>query len=448
MAGSTFLRWVVQSYVPKLVLRRSARAGQLGARLAIDPSLWDDPYPVYEQMRAQGPLNRGSVIYGTVSHPVVSEVLRSPQFRVDMGSAQRLPGPVRRIIAASADPWAVGPVEPPSMLAVDPPDHTRYRRLVSKVFTARAVAALEGRIEQIAAELLDDMARRPGPVDLVEAYAGPLPVRVIAEILGVPAEMQPQMLEWGNAAAVTLEPVMRYRQFREATVAIRKIHHWLADHLDALRRNPGQDLLSQLAGLVDDGETLTDVELRATALLVIGAGFETTVNLISNGVALLLDHPDQLARLRQDPSLWPNAVEEILRFDPPVQATGRLAAETTEVAGQRVPAGSYVVTMLAGANRDPEVFDEPGRFDITRHNARDHLAFSSGIHFCLGASLARLEGATALRMLFERFPDLALAGTPVRRRMRVLRGYDRFPVTLGSAPASSSATSLEAATAR
>jgi cytochrome P450 len=433
MAGSTLLRWGIQSWVPKLVLRRAAKAGQIGAQLAIDPAMWEDPYPVYEQMRAQGVINRGALVSGTVSHAAVSEVLRSPDFRVDMGSSKRLPAPVRRMIAAAADPWAIGPVEPPSMLAVDPPDHTRYRRLVSKVFTARAVAALEGRIAEIAERLLDDMAGRSGPVDLVEAYAGPLPVQVIAEILGVPAEMQPHMLEWGNAAAVTLEPVMTYRQFRTASVALRSIHHWLADHLKQLQREPGPDLLSQLAGLVDDGDTLTDVELRATALLVIGAGFETTVNLIGNGVALLLEHPEQLAMLREDPSLWPNAVEEILRFEPPVQATGRLAAEAVEVCGERVPAWTFVVTMLAGANRDPAVFADPHRFDITRSNARDHVAFSAGIHFCLGASLARLEGALALRMLFERFPDLEVAGPLVRRRMRVLRGYDRFPIALSPA---------------
>jgi cytochrome P450 len=175
---------------------------------------------------------------------------------------------------------------------------------------------------------------------------------------------------------------------------------------------------------------LDDVELRATALLVIGAGFETTVNLISNGVAQLLAHPDQLAALQADPSGWGNAVDEILRYDSPVQATVRVAHEETALAGRTVPPGTFVSIMLGGANRDPDVFADPHRFDVTRGNARDHLAFSAGIHFCLGASLARLEGAVALRMLFERFPDLAVDGVPVRRRMRVLRGYEHLPVRL------------------
>lgn len=211
-------------------------------------------------------------------------------------------------------------------------------------------------------------------------------------------------------------------------MALRQIHHWLANHLVELRRNPGDDLLSQLAVLVDQGEALDDVELRATALLVIGAGFETTVNLIANGVVQLLENPDQLHLLRADSALWHNAVEEILRYDSPVQATVRVAAEDTEVGGHPVPAGRFVSLMLGGANRDPAVFEDPSRFDVTRPNARDHLAFSAGIHFCLGASLARLEGATALRMLFERFPDLSLEPGAVRRRMRVLRGYNHLPV--------------------
>jgi cytochrome P450 len=261
-------------------------------------------------------------------------------------------------------------------------------------------------------------------------YAGPLPVRIIAEILGVPEELQPNMLEWGNAAAVTLDPALHYREFKVASQALRQIHHMLADHLVRLKQQPGDDLLSKLAVLVDEGETLNDVELRATALLVIGAGFETTVNLIANGVVQLLNHPDQLAKLQADPSGWPNAVDEILRYDSPVQATVRIAGEDTELAGKRVDAGRFVSLMLGGANRDPDVFPDPNRFDVTRENARDHLAFSAGIHFCLGASLARLEGAVALRKLFERFPDLAIDGTPVRRRMRVLRGYEHLPVRL------------------
>ncbi|MDP9496510.1 MAG: cytochrome P450, partial [Actinomycetota bacterium] len=340
------------------------------------------------------------------------------------------PRPARWLVARTEDPWAVGPAEPPSMLAVDPPDHTRYRSHVAKVFTPRALAALEPRIEQIAAELLDRLPRS-SEVDLIAAYAGPLPVRVICEMLGVPAAMHEQMRAWGDAAGVTLDPAVPYRRYREAQLAVRQMHRWLADHLVALRRAPGDDLLSRLVTTVDDGRTLSDVELRATALLVIGAGFETTVNLLGNGVVQLLAHPEQREPLAADPERWPGAVDEVLRIDPPVQSTLRVAAADVEIDGHAFPSGRFVSLMLGGANRDPEVFPDPDRFDVLRANAREHLAFSAGVHFCLGAALARLEGAVGLRMLLDRFPGLAPSAPPVRRTQRVLRGYARLPVRLG-----------------
>jgi cytochrome P450 len=418
-----------------MMLRREARAGQLGARLAIDRGLWDDPFPLYDAMRAQGALVPGKLVSSSASYDVVREVLRSASFGVGIGSSERLSPIARRALANSTDPWAVGPAEPPSMLAVDPPDHTRYRRLVSKVFTARAVAALEPQVEKIANELLDAMEERAARgeiVDLVDMYCAPLPVAVISEILGVPPHMHSSMLEWGNQAAVTLEVGLRYREFRTADKALRQIHHWLANHLDELRRNPGDDLMSKLAVLTDDGETLNDVELRSTALLVVGAGFETTVNLLGNAVVLFEKHPDQLEILQSDPSRWENAVDEVLRFDSPVQVTVRVAREDTSVAGRPVAAGRGLVLMLAAANRDPQVFTDPDRFDVTRPDARLHLAFSAGIHYCLGAQLARLEAAIALQTLFERFPDLAVTAAPTRRRTRVLHGFERFPVTIGA----------------
>jgi cytochrome P450 len=428
MPRSPFVRWAVQSLGPTLALKRSARAGEIGPRLATDKATWNDPIPWYDALRAQGELVEGKVVHSTASHAVSSEVLRSPVFRVGI-TEDSLPPIVRRALRLAFDPKFPGPAEPTSLLAVDPPQHTKYRRLVSKVFTARAVAALEPRIEQIADELLDEMQRHDS-LDLVKHYAEPLPVRIIAEILGIPEHMHAQLIEWGNAAAVTLDPALSYPTFKRAAVALREMHLWLDQHLNELRRNPGDDLLSKLAAVVDEGESLDQVELRATALLVTGAGFETTVNLIANGVMALLQHPDQLAILRAEPALWENASDEVLRWDSPVQATARFAAEDTVVCGHPVPRGRFVTLMLAGANRDPAVFANPHEFDVRRDNARDHLGFSAGIHFCLGASLARLEGAVALRKLFERFPDLALAGTPQRRPLRVLRGYEHFPVRL------------------
>jgi cytochrome P450 len=236
--ASTLRRWAVQHLGPQIALRRSAWRGDLGARLEVDRSLWDDPFDAYEQLRALGPLHTGQLITSSASHAVVDEVLRSPAFGVQIDVAEQLSPLTRRLLRTSVDPWAAGPIDPPSLLAIDPPDHTRLRRLVSKVFTARAVAALEPRIAATAEELLDDLERR-WAVDLVEAYAAPLPIRVIAEILGVPAGMAPQLLAWGDAAATTLDPAITYRQHRRAERALREMHRWLADHLERLRRDPG-----------------------------------------------------------------------------------------------------------------------------------------------------------------------------------------------------------------
>ena len=216
-------------------------------------------------------------------------------------------------------------------------------------------------------------------------------------------------------------------------------------HFEHIRRSPGQDILSALVATRDNGDGLTEDELSSIAMLLLAAGFETTVNLIGNGVALLDAHPEQRALLAAEPDRWPGAVDEVLRHDSPVQRTGRVAHRDTEVAGERVRAGQFVVLLIGGANHDPAVFPDPQRFDVTRPNAGDHIAFSSGIHYCLGAGLARMEGEVGLRALYDRFPDLAPAGPPHRRPTRVLRGFDAMPVTLTSscaeiaAPAASSA---------
>jgi cytochrome P450 len=284
----------------------------------------------------------------------------------------------------------------------------------------------------VADELLDGLDG-PGPVDLVARYASLLPVTIICEILGVPVSMREQFLGWGDGAAASLDPGLPWRRFQLSGRSIAALHEWMVGHFQRLRRDPGEDILSQLVALADeDGGQLTERELLATALLVLGAGFETTVNLIGNGAAQLFAHPDQRLALAEDPALWPNAVDEILRFDSPVQRTARRAQRDTEVHGTLVREGTVVVTLLGGANRDPKVFADPQRFDVRRANAREHMSFSSGIHYCLGAALARMEAEVALRRLFERFPDVAPAGPAHRRPTRVLRGYDSMPVLLGA----------------
>jgi hypothetical protein len=225
---------------------------------------------------------------------------------------------------------------------------------------------------------------------------------------------------------------LSWRQFQTVQHGLIGFNYWLERHLDSLRRNPGDNLMSQLIVASEDGVRLDETELRGVAGLVLAAGFETTVNLLGNGIRMLINAPDQLAILRDDPSLWPNAVEEILRLDSPVQLTGRVARDDTVVAGTPVKRGEFVVIYLAAASRDPAVFDDPHRFDVRRPNAGRHLAFSGGRHFCLGAALARMEGEVGLRSFFTRFPDAQLAGEGSRRDTRVLRGWARLPVRLGA----------------
>jgi cytochrome P450 len=253
-------------------------------------------------------------------------------------------------------------------------------------------------------------------------------VLVIAELLGVPVSSRQDFLRWGGAAAATLDPGLPFRRYVAAEKALREMHGWLREHFARLARDPGEDLVSTLVTLPEE-DALTEAELHAIVMLVLGAGFETTVNLLGNAVVALDAHRDQWDALATSPGGWGTAVEEVLRFDSPVQITGRTSRGAT-LGGREVPAGQRVTVLLGAANRDPDVFPDAGRFDVTRANARDHLGFSGGIHYCLGAGLARLEGEVGLRALTERFPRLRVAGRPVRRDLQTLRGYEHLPVTL------------------
>lgn len=424
------LHWFAMHGVVRAVAKWSARRGDPQARLLADPALRADPVPFYDELRAQGPLIQARVSYLTVDHAVASELLRSEDFRViSLGSG--LPAPLRWLEARTRDNL-LHPLRPPSLLAVEPPVHTRYRKTVSSVFTSRAVNALRDRVEDTAADLLGALSEGPGVVDIVASYCSKLPVAVISDILGVPDADRPRVLEFGELAAPSLDLGVSWSQYQRVQKGIAGFNSWLADHLQTLREHPGDDLMSQLIQVADEGALLDETELRATAGLVLAAGFETTVNLLGNGIRLLLNSPDQLAKLAADPSLWPNAVEEILRLDSPVQLSARVARIDTEVAGTTVRAGETVVIYLAAANRDPAVFDEPNRFDVERANAAKHLAFSGGRHFCLGAALARAEGEVGLRRFFTHFPDVRLAGLGTRRDTRVLRGWAELSVSLGA----------------
>jgi cytochrome P450 len=310
------------------------------------------------------------------------------------------------------------------MLGTDPPEHTRLRRLVGKVFTTRAVERLRPRIERAVADLLDDFPAGE-PFDLVQAYALPLPVTVICELIGVPAADQRDFRRW-TLPFVTIVPK------EEKEWGDRHLGAYLVRLIEDKRANPADDLLSELIQATDeDGRGLSPGELLSMTFLLLIAGFETTVNLIANGVLALLSHPGQLDLLRADPALLPGAIEEILRFDGPVHlATVRYTTEPTPTAQAEIPADQLVHVSLLAANRDGSRFPDPDTFDITRPGA-GHVAFGHGIHHCLGAPLARLEGQIAIGALLDRFPDIALAADPATLRWRkswLMHGLESFPV--------------------
>lgn len=425
----SFTAWTLAHGLQRALIKRGARKGDLISRMVMDPGLRVDPFPAYEELRGRGVISANDLISASVDHAVCNEVLRSDAFGTAGGQGE-LPGPLRWLHHKVIDPDTLGPVDPPSMLAVDPPLHTRYRKQVARAFTARKVGRMGDRVDAVAAGLLDDLAGRE-EFDLVEDYASLLPLTVIADLLGVREEDRGRLLALGNEAAVTLDPGLSWREFRRAEVALREMHTWFRGHVERLAAAPGDDLLSQLT-LLEGEDRLSPVELHQVGLLVLAAGFETTVNLIGNAVALLDGHPDQLAWLRENPDGWANAVDEVLRHQSPVQLTLRIALRETEVGGRRFAPGHGILLYLGGANRDPAVFEDPAAFDVTRPNADQHVAFSAGVHYCLGASLARLETAVALRALYERHPDLHVAGRVERRGTRVLRGYERLPVSTRS----------------
>jgi cytochrome P450 len=430
------VRWFVLHGLIRVAARRWAAKGDPQARLIMDESIRPDPFPLYEQIRARGAVSPTRIGHITASHEIVSAVLRSDDFRTT-SSSTAVPPALRWVERATRRVPLFHPVEPPSLLAVDPPEHTRYRTLVSSVFTARAVAAMRPDVQAIADRLLDGLgadAAAGRPVDIVQRYCARLPVAVISDILGVDESERDIVLEYGEQAAPSLDFGLRYAQYRRVDEGLAGFNTWLGDHLARLRRNPGDDLLSKLIqARTSEGDQLSEHELRATAGLLLAAGFETTVNLLGSGIRLLTEHPDQLAVLRADPSLWANAVDEVLRVESPVQLTARVASATTTLGGREIREGTLVALLLAAANRDPEVFVDPARFDVARANANRHLSFSGGRHFCLGAALARLEGEIGLRSLFDRFPELASSGPGERRPTRVLRGWAMLPVSLSSA---------------
>jgi cytochrome P450 len=425
-------RWLAIHGVPRAYFAVQARRGDPLARMLRSNAT--DRYALMEDIRTRGRLVRTPHVWGSVDHAVCREVLRDKRFGVTPPGEMELPPPLKKLIAKT-DPGVPNPVEPPAMVIVNPPDHTRYRHLVTQSFTPRAIDKLDQRVTQVTIELIERIAAAPNP-DLIADFAAQLPVAIIAEILGLPDDSYQRMLQWGHSGAPLLDIGIDWKTYRDAINGMRDADEYLIAHFHKLRAGePGDNPFSRM---VADG-SMTDRELTANAALIVGAGFETTVNLIGNGIVLLLENPEQLKQLHDHADLWPNAIEEILRLASPVQMTARTPNCDVDIAGAHIGAGDMVGLFLGGANRDPNVFMDPTKFDITRANAREHLAFASGIHACLGAALARIEGATALRALFETFPDLRLTAPPQRRGLINLHGYTRLPAQLGGRRTTSAA---------
>ena len=378
-----------------------------------------EPYAVYDRLRQEDPVHRmEGGRWLLTRYEDCTAVLRNPT----MSSAQRDAAP-------GEEPSLLQQYLSKLMLFSDAPDHTRLRGLVSRAFTPRVVEELRPRIVELVDQLLDEAAEA-GELDVIAGLGRPLPVAVIAEMLGVPGEDQDRFRSWSEALAHTVDPEMAPDVAERATIAGLEFMEYFNELSEERRQRPQADLVSALVAIEDGGDRLAADELVANCILLLIAGHETTTNLIGNGTLALLRNPDQLALFRDDPGLAKTAVEELLRYDSPVHLTGRVALEDTDVGGTTVRAGDRITTLLAAANRDPEAFADPARLDLARSDNR-HLAFSSGPHFCLGAALARLEGQIALSSLVTRFPDVALATDDLEWNPTItLRGLQRLPVAL------------------
>ena len=390
-----------------------------------------NPYPAYAWLREHAPVHRATLPSGVEAWLVT----RYPDARQALADARLSKNPSNH----SAQAHRTGRVGIPGersadlmthLLNIDPPDHTRLRRLVSKAFTPRRVALFEPRVREITDRLIDGLADR-GEADLIHEFAFPLPIYAICDLLGVPAEDQDDFRDWAGM-------MIRHGQGPRGGVgrAVKKMRGYLAELIHRKRADPGDDLISDLIRASDHGEHLTENEAAAMAFILLFAGFETTVNLIGNGLYALLTHPEQRARLqasldRGESGLLATAVEELLRFDGPVElATWRFATSPVTIGGQRIEVGEPVLVVLAAADRDPARFEQPDLLDLNRRD-NPHLGFGLGIHYCIGAPLARLEAQYALAALLRRLPGLDLAADPAELRWRgglIMRGLRQLPV--------------------
>jgi len=387
----------------------------------MDPEFLADPYPTYHRLRAEDPVHQSPLGFWVLTrYDDVSAVLRDPRF---------IKEPLAALVAArfgAEVPRGVGL----SMLDRDPPDHTRLRGLVIKAFTPRVVDGLRSRIQQIVDELITRV-QAAGSMDVIEEFAYPIPVNVICEMLGVPLADHERFKGWSLDIARGLDSIWLPPDSevpRRSAASRHAINDYFRGLIAQRRASPRGDLLSALIAAEEAGDKLNEEELLATCILLLIAGHETTVNLIGNGVLALLRNPGELERLRATPGLITNAVEELLRYDGPVQRTARVASAPATIGGRTIAKGEMVMPFIGAADRDPSQFPDPDRLDLTRADNR-HIAFGWGIHFCLGAPLARVEGQIAIDALVRRLPRLELmTDAPEYRQSLTLRGLKTLPV--------------------
>jgi cytochrome P450 len=404
------------------VSQTSTHAADEAARVLLGSLGMPDPYPAYARLRSLAPVYvppQGPVVL--TSYRAVSAMLHSPHAGKDSDARFRQMG---------LTDWRDHPglrMMFESILQLDDPEHGRLRAVVSKVFTARRVEAMRASVRAIAARLIAHLSERSDePVDLIAEWAFPLPVAVIGDLLGVPEQDRPQFAAWVRDHALSLEPGMGTEELARCDAAATQLSDYFRDLVASRRRAPADDLTSALAGLSE----LTDDELITMLVLLFAAGFETTTHLLGNAVIALVGNPDQITRWREDPGLTSNAVEELLRYDSPVQLNSRVTHAEVDVDGQQVPAGRVVFNLLGAANRDPSRFADPDRLDLGRADARS-MSFGAGPHFCVGAALARIEAAEALPALFDTF-EVSLDGAPQSRPGLALRGHAQLPVRLAT----------------
>ena len=389
-----------------------------------NPSFRHDPIPWYRVLREQSPVHRHPDVGVVLSrHSDIDALLREDRFGV------ATPSPWREVFADVAPP-AMRMISENMLLFVDPPQHTRVRRLVAQAFTPRRVEALRPRLTEMIDDMLDAVAGT-GSWDVLDAVAEPFPMLAITELLGVPDTHGRQLHEWTVAVSAFDELPIDFEALASAGKAADEFLAYADELVDARRGSPGDDLISALIAAEEDGEQLTHDELLSMIMLLLVAGHDTTMSLISTGLWLLLQHPEAAAEVRETPDVTPDAIEEILRFLGPLQVAsggGRWPVEPVELHGETIQPGEAVRLLLGSANRDPDVFTDPDRFDIHR-TEKGHLAFGKGVHFCVGAALGRLEGQIAIPAVLRRFPDLALAEPdPKWRSSFVTRQLDRLPV--------------------